>query len=222
MTQKNDNNKHNKAKKGKKSPAQIFIVDDDRLVLATLKQGLLEKGYAVQDFSSPKKALSAYQDSPPDLALLDIQMPEMSGTDLAKQMLAISFRPIVMLSAYDDRDTVRQNVQLGVSGYLVKPVMPYQLVPSIESALARFDEISALLKNSDNLREGLEKNRVISTAVGITMERRRINADMAFQQLRTVTRDQRKPLLEIAADLIDAITFANGLTGTTSPDIDND
>jgi AmiR/NasT family two-component response regulator len=204
-----------------KKPARIFVVDDDKLVLATLKKGLISYGYDVEAFSDPNLALEAYRQSQPDLALLDVRMPGMTGPELAQEMLKVNFVPIIMLSAYDDRDIVKEAVELGISGYLVKPIMPNQLVPTIEAALARFAEVRALAQNGDKLREGMENNRVISTAIGIIMERSRIDADNAFQKLRNLAREQRRPLRDVATELVDAIQHANMFSTSSHHEFDN-
>lgn len=188
---------------------RIMLVDDDRLVLATLNQGLNHLGYEVEAFGDAKEALSRYEACPPDLAILDVRMPEMTGPELAQTMLGIHFRPILMLSAYDDQPMVQDTIKLGVSGYLVKPIEPNQLAPSIEAAITRFSEVDALVRNNENIREGLEKNRLISTAVGIFMERGSLSRDAAFQRLRNYARSQRRPLVEIAAIVVEQATHVN-------------
>lgn len=193
---------------------RIMVVDDDRLVLATLAQGLASRGYEISAFAAGEEALDAYRQQPPDLVLLDVRMPGMDGTETARLMLDHEHRPIIMLSAYDDQAIVRNSVTLGVSGYLVKPIEVNQLVPSIEASLARFAEISALMKNSDDLREGMEQNRVISTAVGILMERGNLGQDQAFERLRRQARDQRRSLREVASEMVDALTLVNTVTAT--------
>jgi len=195
----------------------LMVVDDDRLVLATLTRGLKSRGYTVSGFSSGNEALLAYQVNLPDLVLLDLRMPGLSGTETAAGMLAHAHRPILILSAYDDQPMVKEAVALGVTGYLVKPIEVNQLVPAIEATLARFAEISALMANSENLREGLEQNRVISTAVGILMERAGLSQDEAFEQLRQLSRSQRRSLRELTAELVQAVSLVNIVTRTNSP-----
>jgi len=206
---------------GTKSRARIFIVDDDKLVLATLKSGLESESYHVQAFSGSEAALEAFRESLPDLVILDVRMPTMSGPELAGEMLDIEYVPIIMLSAYDDRETVKQAVEIGISNYMVKPVRPNQLVPCIEATLARFAETQALTRHTDNLRDGLEKNRVISTAVGIAMERMCLSSDLAFQQLRNLAREQRRPLRDIAAEVVEAIQCTNSLINSSPREIDS-
>jgi response regulator NasT len=190
---------------------RVLLVDDDRLVLATLQRGLAAMGYAVEVCDNGREALERHRQTPADIVILDIRMPDMSGLELARAMLQAVYRPILMLSAHDDGLIVGEAIALGVSGYLVKPIEVNQLIPSIEAALARFAEVSALMKDSASLREGVERNRVISTAVGIVMERAGLTADMAFESLRKLARDQRRALRDVAQDLVNAIAVANSV-----------
>jgi response regulator NasT len=190
---------------------RLYLVDDDAIVLSTLGTGLSRQGYAVETFESADTALARYRAAPPDLVILDYRLPEMTGAELARAMIKEAYRPMIVLSAYSDAPTVREAVGLGVSAYLVKPVEAERLAPSIEAALARFAELEALLKQEMNLREGLEKNRIINTAIGIVMERSALPLDLAFESLRKLARDQRRPLRDVALELVDAVSTANGI-----------
>lgn len=192
---------------------RIMLVDDDRFVLGTLSIGLAARGYDVECFEEAGGAIEAYGQSAPDLVILDLRLAEMSGTEVARAMLERRHRPILMLSAYDDQALVREAIAIGVSGYLVKPIEASHLVPSIEAALARFAEVSALMENSANLHEWVERNRVISTAVGIVMERAGLGPDQAFERLRWLARDRRRPLRDIAQDLVEGLAKVNLLVG---------
>jgi len=190
----------------------VLLVDDDRLVLATLKQGLSRLGYAVTTCDNGQDAIESYRQNPPDLVVLDVRMPGIGGLETARAMLEAAYRPILMLSAYDDLTIVKEAVAMGVSGYLVKPIDANQMAPSIEAALARFAEVNALIKNRENLREGVEKNRVISTAVGIIMERAGLGSDVAFEHLRQLARTQRRTLRDVAQELVQAVTVVNNFS----------
>ena len=196
----------------------IFVVDDDRLVLATLSSDLQRAGYEVRSFESGISAIEAYKQSQPDLVILDIRMPGMDGIEIAKEMLRFEFRPILILSAYDDVDIVGKSIASGVSGYLVKPLQPSQLIPAIETSIARSKDVDKLLKNNNNLVSNTEKNRLISTAVGILMERAKMDRDQAFDNLRRFARSQRRPLAEISEDLVKAISTANQTGIKQNPD----
>ena len=195
--------------RGQDKRARLMIVDDDRLVLATLINGLKNRGYEVSGFATGDDGLAAYRQEPPDLVLLDVRMPGMSGTETAHAMLTHLHRPILMLSAHDDQAIVKEAVSIGVAGYLVKPIEVNQLVPTIEATLARFAEVAALMANTENLREGLEQNRVISTVVGILMERAGLGQDQAFEHLRQLARHRRRTLRDIAIEIVQATSVVN-------------
>lgn len=122
----------------REAPTRVLLVDDDPVILNTLSTGLNEAGYAVEACSDAHCAVEHYGKSPPDLAVLDIGLPDMSGTDLAKKLLKQEYRPILVLSSYGDLDIVKQAILSGVEGYLVKPLSVSQLIPSLETSLARF------------------------------------------------------------------------------------
>lgn len=122
--------------------ARILLVDDDPIVISSVGLGLLNAGYRVDTFDDGATALAGYQVDTPDLAILDIGLPDMSGTRLAAQMLEHAYRPIIMLSGHTELDIVNQAIGQGVVGYLVKPISAHQLIPSIETALARVDDIN--------------------------------------------------------------------------------
>lgn len=188
---------------------RLLLVDDDSIVLDTLATGLSGLGYQVETCDRATAAIESYRRQPPDLAILDYRMPDLDGLAIARAMIAIAHRPIIMLSAYNELPLVREAVGMGVSAYLVKPVEAERLAPSIEAALARFAEIEALLKQGANLQQGVDTQRLISTAVGIVMARAHLPQDLAFERLRRTARDQRRPLRDVAAELVDALSLTN-------------
>ena len=118
----------------------IMLVDDDPVVLNILQSGLEEHGYNVNVYQSPVEALEAYQQNAPDLVVVDMEMPQMMGYELNEKMLAEVYRPILVLSSKTDVHNTSCAIDSGVVGYLVKPVSAVELIPSIETALARFYE----------------------------------------------------------------------------------
>ncbi|MDH4134120.1 MAG: response regulator, partial [Gammaproteobacteria bacterium] len=151
---------------------RILLVDDDRLILALVGEGLRKFNYEVETFSSGDEALARCRANPlPDLAILDVRMPGKSGIETARELRGASAVPYLFLSAYGDLDIVKSAVDEGALGYLVKPVDVAQIVPTIEAALARAAEMRELRERETHLNNALAAGRESSLAVGLIMER---------------------------------------------------
>jgi len=189
---------------GKKPQRHILIVDDDRLVLAALAEGLRSASYRVTGVASGEEALASAGRETPDLALLDVRMPGMSGIELGRRLREQFGVPFLYLSAYGDQDVVQQAVDEGALGYLVKPLDIQQIAPSIEAALKRSGEIKGLRQSEVQLNQALAGSREISMAVGLLMMRDRINREQAFELLRSNARSKRRPVAEVAGELLNS------------------
>jgi two-component system, response regulator PdtaR len=188
----------------------ILLVDDDRLVLSTLAQGLKSAGYDVFTAESADEAeILLMAGGHPDLAILDVNMPGRNGLDLAERLSTFDQIPFMLLTAYNDEAIVEQAARSGALGYLVKPIDVPELIPSIEASLARAREIKGLRINGDQLQLALSSERDISIAVGITMVQYRTNRRGAFEMLRKKARDERRRLAELAAEVIKASEMLN-------------
>lgn len=188
----------------------ILIVDDDRLVLTGMRRDLESEGYEVLTAESGEAAVKLCRANPPDLVLLDIRMPGIAGMEVARWLRAETSVAFLFLSAYHDRDLVKEAAAHGALGYLVKPVDIPQVVAVLESALARAEEIRELRRREATLSEGLTGNRAVSAAVGIIMERYRLTQRAAFETLRARARAERRKIGEVAADQIRAAEVLNG------------
>ena len=146
---------------------RILVADDDGLVLATLCAGLRDEGYEVLEAASGEEAIEICERERPDLAILDIRMPGVSGIDAAHEIFKSAQVPFMFLSAFDDTETVKSAVSEGALGYLVKPIDTRQMVPPIEAALTRAAEISALRDKEVNLSAALASGREVSIAVEV-------------------------------------------------------
>ncbi len=199
----------------KEAPKQrhILVVDDDRLVLAALSEGLRGAGYHVTGTASGEDALSAAARDAPDAALLDVRMPGMSGIELGRKLRELGI-PFLFLSAYGDQEIVRQAAEEGALGYLVKPLDIQQIVPSIEAALARGRDIMKLRENEAQLNTALAGSREISMVVGLLMQRDRLDRAQAFELLRSSARAKRRPIAELAGELLKAAENLNAISAT--------
>lgn len=189
----------------------VLLVDDDRVILNLLAEGLGELGYAVRTASSGEEALELARGQAFDLAVLDLRMPGMSGIDLARELNAAGRAPFVFLSAFGDEDVVRDAAAAGALGYLVKPVDIAQLVPFIEAAIARGREIDMLRGTAEQLERALAVEQRTRTAAGILMQRQGLDRVEAFEVLRARARAQRRKVADVAEELIVAVENVNKL-----------
>jgi response regulator NasT len=179
----------------------ILVVDDDRAILSAMGRGLREAGYAVREAATGIEALRFCTELAPDLAMLDIHMPSMSGLEVAEELVQQNI-PFIFLSSHSDQAVVRKAVEQGAYSYLLKPQAVPQIVPVIEAALVRAAEFRQLKCHEENLNFALAKGRAISVAIGMLMERYRLSADEAFNVLRQYARSARRRVDEVAADLV--------------------
>jgi len=126
----------------------ILLVDDDQIILDTLAHGLQQAAFEVTQCKSGLDALEKFVNTPPDLAILDIGLPDIRGTVLAERMLEHWYRPVLILSSHSEPEWVDRAIGSGAIGYLVKPQTPAQLIPSIETSLARFGDINRSIASS--------------------------------------------------------------------------
>jgi response regulator NasT len=186
------------------APKIVLIVDDDPLILTTMRDGLQRAGYDVWSAASAEEALEVTRDALPDAALIDMRMPGMSGLELAETLLDRAPLAIVFLSAYDDLELVREAATQGAYGYLVKPALIRHIVPAIEAAMVRARDVAQIEDEQERLRGALEGQQEISVAVGIMMERQRLSRNAAFNYLRSEARSARRKLRDVANEYIAA------------------
>ena len=194
---------------------KLLIVDDDRLSLRTISQGLIQSGYSVVAVGNENDALATVTAEQFDLAILDIYLNNAgSGIDLGKTLSETYHLPAVYLSAYNDADTVNRAIKEGGLSYMVKPLDVTQMVPVIEAALARANDLKTLETQNETLNRNLNYKRKTNTAVGIIMERNGLSFKEAFESLRNTARNQRRKMEELAEDIINASNLLNSINKT--------
>lgn len=189
----------------------VLLLDDDRLVLTTIAGGLRHAGYDVLCAGSAAQADALLAEHRPDIGVLDVRMPGESGIDFA-DVLRRQQIPFIFLTAYSDSDVVSQAASAGALGYVVKPVDAPQLVPAIEAALSRAEELRRLRDTERQLQTALTEGREVSVAIGILMERHHFKRDSAFELLRKTARSQRRRLVELARELVEAADTLNSVS----------
>lgn len=190
--------------------ARLLLVDDDRLILATLGEGLREAGFEVCEATDGEGALALARKAPPDLAILDLRMPGPSGVQVARELRALG-APCIFLSAYGEDADVAAAAREGALSYLVKPVDVPQLLAAVRTALVRARELRELEAKTWELDRALAGNREISMAVGLLMERFRLEEREAFNTLRDYARCQRRRVAEVARAVVRSTESLNAL-----------
>ena len=197
-----------------KTRRKILVVDDDRLILSTLAQGLRKLGYEVLEASTAAEALDHLRRERADLALVDVRLPDVDGPTLARRLHEEFSVPALFLSAYDDQMAVEAAAAAGGLGYLTKPCNLQSLVPALEVAIHRARELEDLRKRQARLQQALEHNREINVAVGVLMERFRLSRQAAYDRLRQRARQHRCKVRELAAQLVQLTEAINSFLDT--------
>jgi len=184
----------------------VMVVDDDRLVLATLVAGLKQAGLEVIETDNGDDAILLARKHKPRLAILDMRMQGKSGMDVARYLAANTDTGFMFLSAFGDQDIVDEAMKMGALGYLVKPLDVRQIVPAVRAAMARWGEE----KTSAAPAPAVE-NRNDLIAVGILMERLRLDFAGALGALQAQAKTEGKPVAELATHMVDAANRLNSI-----------
>jgi len=192
------------------SKGRILVVDDDRLVLATVSHGLAQAGYEVIDADNGDDAILLAREHRPQLALLDIRMEGKSGFDVAETLRDAYRIPFIFLSAFSDEATIAQVQALGALAYLVKPLEVGQIVPAVQAAFARLkvaDPVvvaaGAVAAVADPVASALADP--VALAVGVLMHRHSLLRAEALRRLERMAREQQQPVAAQAERLLAAV-----------------
>jgi response regulator NasT len=177
--------------------------------LTTIARVLENAGYETEQAGSGEQALQLEPGFSPDLAILDVKMAGMSGIELARHLQASGDTPFMFVSALGAADIVRQANEHGAVGYLLKPFELAQIVPAVETALGRADDIRRLRGRETSLASALEAGRETSMAVGLLMARYHVGREQAYDALRSHARSHRSKVLDVAASLLEAEDLFN-------------
>lgn len=189
---------------------KILVVDDDRLVLATLVHGLSQAGFEIIDADNGDDAILLAREHRPDLALLDIRMEGMSGFDVAAYLREYLHVPFMFLSAFADEETVAKVKELGAVAYLVKPLDIHQIVPAVEAAFAnRPARPVAPPQPAERLAASGEAvlAQLVPMAVGVLMHRYSLSRQESLQRLEKLAESEGRSLTEAAQRLVEAVEF---------------
>ncbi len=182
---------------------RILIAEDETLIRLDLRQLLESAGFEIcAEARDGEEAVELARSERPDLAVLDVKMPRLDGIEAARRILDERPIPIVVVTAYGERELVARAVEAGVFGYLVKPFRETDLLPAIATAQARHEELTALRAEADSLVEALAARKAIERAKGLLMERDGLSEADAFARLRKASQISGRPLKVVAEALV--------------------
>ena len=188
---------------------RVLIAEDEALIRLDLREMLIEEGYDVcGEAGDGEAAVRLAEELKPDLCIFDIKMPIMDGLAAAEKIAESRIAPVVILTAFSQRDLVERARAAGAMAYLVKPFQKSDLVPAIEIALSRFAELQALEHEVANLTDRLETRKVVERAKGTLMTAFSMSEPDAFKWIQRAAMDNRMTMKEVADKII-----AENLTG---------
>jgi AmiR/NasT family two-component response regulator len=185
------------------TPRTVVIAEDETLIRMDLAEMLAEEGYdVVGQAGDGQRAIELAEELRPDLVILDVKMPVLDGIAAAEAIAGKRLAPVVMLTAFSQRDLVERAREAGAMSYLVKPFSQTDLVPAIEMAVSRFAEITQLESEVTDLKERLETRKTVGRAKGMLQEQLSLSESEAFRWIQKTAMDLRMSMREVAEGVV--------------------
>ena len=189
---------------------RVVVAEDEALIRLDLTSLLEDAGYeVVAAVTDGQAAIEAVEEFRPDLVLMDVAMPVLDGVTAAAKITEQRLCPVVMVTAYSQVELVERAADAGAMGYLVKPVSPTSLLPSIEVAIARFEQLNQLAAEVEAVTERLEVRKLVDRAKGLLMTRLGIDEPAAFRWLQKAAMDNRSSMRAVSQGVIDQMGPTN-------------
>ncbi|GAB2633527.1 response regulator [Nocardioides ginkgobilobae] len=185
------------------TPRTVVIAEDEVLIRMDLAEMLAEEGYdVVGQAGDGARAIELAEELRPDLVILDVKMPVLDGISAAESIARQRIAPVIVLTAFSQRELVERARDAGAMAYLVKPFSQSDLVPAIEMALSRFAELRAVEAEVADLREQLETRKVVDRAKGVLQEQLSLSEPEAFRWIQKTAMDLRLSMKQVAEGVI--------------------
>jgi response regulator NasT len=183
--------------------ARVVIAEDEAIIRLDLKETLEEEGYeVVGETGRGDEAVRLVRELVPDVVILDVKMPGMDGLAAAREINATRASAVLILTAFSQRDLIEQARDAGALAYLVKPFQRSELIPAVEVALGRFQEMKALESEVKDLSEQLETRRAVDRAKGMLMDRHGLSEQDSFRFVQQTAMRERTTMRAIAERIL--------------------
>lgn len=188
---------------GRRKPRRVLIAEDEVLIRMDLAEMLADEGYeVVGQAGDGARAVELAEELRPDLVILDVKMPVLDGIAAAERIAGERIAPVVILTAFSQRDLVEQARDAGAMAYLVKPFTQVDLVPAIEMAVSRFSELSLLESEVADLSDRLETRKAVDRAKSILQEQLSLSEPDAFRWIQKTAMDLRLSMRQVAEGVL--------------------
>jgi response regulator NasT len=189
---------------GQSRPVRVVIAEDEALIRLDLKEMLEEEGYSVVgEAGDGATAVSLVEEHRPDLVILDVKMPVLDGISAAERIAAARLAPVLMLTAFSQRDLVERARDAGAMAYLVKPFSKGDLVPAIEMAVSRYTELTALEREVGDLTQRLETRKLVDRAKGVLQQKYGMTEPESFRWIQKTSMDRRMSMRAVAEAVVE-------------------
>ena len=185
---------------------KVLVAEDDSLIRMDLIEMLREEGYdVVGEAPNGQAAVELTESLGPDLVIMDIKMPIRDGIDAATEIAQKRLAPVVMLTAFSQRDFIEKARDAGAMAYLVKPFTKADLVPAIEVAVSRYQELKMLEREVATVNDRLETRKVVERAKGLLMEKQGLSEPEAFKWIQRAAMDRRTTMKAVAQVVVETL-----------------
>ena len=182
---------------------RVVIAEDEALIRMDLAEMLADEGYdVVGQAADGQQAVELAERERPDLVILDVKMPVLDGIAAAERIAAQRIAPVVMLTAFSQRELVERARAAGAMAYLVKPFTKADLVPAVEMAMARFDELTTLESEVADLQDRLETRKLVDRAKGVLQARHGLDEAAAYRWVQRASMDRRLSMRQVAEQVL--------------------
>ncbi|WP_083979876.1 ANTAR domain-containing response regulator [Demequina salsinemoris] len=183
---------------------RALVVEDEALIRMDIVETLTEGGYeVVGEAGNGEEAIAKAKELKPDIVVMDVKMPVMDGITAAEHIAKDRVAPVVLLTAFSQKELVERARDAGAMAYVVKPFTPGDLLPAVEIAASRYQEIRALESEIADINERMETRKKVERAKGLLMEKMKLNEPESFRWIQKTSMDRRLTMREVAEAVID-------------------
>jgi AmiR/NasT family two-component response regulator len=196
----------NEQSNASKAPRRVVVAEDESLIRLDIVETLRDNGFeVVGEAGDGETAVKLVEELRPDLVVMDVKMPQLDGISAAERINKQNIAPVVLLTAFSQSELVQRASEAGALAYVVKPFTPADLIPAIEIALSRFQQITALESEVSDLAERFETRKLVDRAKGILNDKMGLTEPEAFRWIQKASMDRRLTMQDVAKTIIDQL-----------------